>query len=138
MFNQEWNILYQNCYQSTTTSVNEPENHENLLNFKHIFFTYNTTQQKKESFEKNQQFLFNFGALGLNLFSDFSQNVRFLRYFSINILKTLKMVYWVSSERDNKVFPKTKGYVVSLVLSLDFKTVFGIFLSPLVCLKSVY
>jgi hypothetical protein len=85
MFNQEGNILYHNCYQSTTPSANEK--HENLLNFKHNFFIYNTTQQKnkkKEFFEKNQRFLLNFGALSPNLFLDFSQHVRFLRYFPIN------------------------------------------------------
>jgi hypothetical protein len=34
-------------------------------------------------------------------------------------------------------FTKTKVYVVSLGLSLVLKNVFGIFLAPLVCLKSV-
>jgi hypothetical protein len=47
MFNQELNILYHNCYQSTTTTVNEREKHENLLYFRHIFFANKTTQQKK-------------------------------------------------------------------------------------------
>jgi hypothetical protein len=47
--NQKWNLLYHNCFQSTTTSVNEPEKQENLLNFKHIFFNYNTTLQKKST-----------------------------------------------------------------------------------------
>jgi hypothetical protein len=32
----------------------------------------------------------------------------------------------------------TRGFVVSLILSLVFKTVFGIFLSPLVCLRSFF
>jgi hypothetical protein len=37
-------------------SADEPEEHENLLNFRLILFTYNTTQRKnkkKESFEKH-------------------------------------------------------------------------------------
>jgi hypothetical protein len=43
----------------------------------------------------------------------------------------------VAWKRDHKVFYETKVYVVSLVLSLVFKIVFGIFLAHLVCLKSV-
>jgi hypothetical protein len=43
----------------------------------------------------------------------------------------------VAWERDNKVFYEIKVHVVSLVLSLIFKTVFGMFLAHLVCLKSV-
>jgi hypothetical protein len=39
----------------------------------------------------NEQFLFWFGALSPNLFFDFSQHVRFLRYSSMNLPKTLKM-----------------------------------------------
>jgi hypothetical protein len=35
----------------------------------------------------------------------------------------------------SKMFMKTKVYVVSLILSLVFKTVFGIFLAPL-CLET--
>jgi hypothetical protein len=54
-----------------------------------------TTQQiinKFLSFEKNQQFLLNFGALISNLFLKFLQLVRFLRLFSMNLLQTLKML----------------------------------------------
>jgi hypothetical protein len=43
----------------------------------------------------------------------------------------------VAWERDHKVFYEIKVHVASLILSLVFKTVFGIFLSPLVCIKSV-
>jgi hypothetical protein len=43
----------------------------------------------------------------------------------------------VAWERDHKVFYEIKVYVVSLVLSLVFKTVFGIFLAHPVGLKSV-
>jgi hypothetical protein len=42
----------------------------------------NTTQQIMNKFvcaEKNQRFLFNFGALSPNLFLDFSQHIRYLR-----------------------------------------------------------
>jgi hypothetical protein len=46
------------------------------------------------------------------------------------------LVEWLRNET-TRCFTKTKIYVVSLVLSLVFKTVFGIFLAPLVCLKSV-
>jgi hypothetical protein len=35
-----------------------------------------------------------------------------------------------------KYFPKSKYYVVSLVIILVFKTGFGIFLAHLICLKS--
>jgi hypothetical protein len=42
----------------------------------------------------------------------------------------------LSWERDHKVIYEIKVYVVSLVLSIVFKIVFGMFLSPLVCLKS--
>jgi hypothetical protein len=75
--------------------VNEPEKQENFVNFRHIFLIYNTTQQKiknKKSFEKNQRFLLNVGALSPNLFLDFSQHVRFLRYSSMNLPKTMKML----------------------------------------------
>jgi hypothetical protein len=41
----------------------------------------------------------------------------------------------VASERDNQVF--SENQVFSLVVSLIFKTVLGIFLTLLVCLKSV-
>jgi hypothetical protein len=65
----------------------------------------------------------NFGALSPNLFLDFSQHVRFLwLFFNKSSKKTEN-----ASERDNKIFPKTKKYVVSLVLNLVFKIVFGIF-----------
>jgi hypothetical protein len=82
MFKQELNISYHNCYQSTSKSVNELEKQENLLNFRHIFFIYNITQQIINmflSFEKNQRFLLNFGALSSNLFLYCSQHIRFLR-----------------------------------------------------------
>jgi hypothetical protein len=45
-------------------------------------------------------------------------------------------IEWVWKE-NTKYFPKIKVCVVSLVLSLVFKSVFGIFLTPLVCLKPV-
>jgi hypothetical protein len=41
-----------------------------------------------------------------------------------------------AGEGDHKVFYEIKVHVVFLVLSLVFKTVFGIYLSPLVCLIS--
>jgi hypothetical protein len=46
------------------------------------------------------------------------------------------LIEWLQKET-TRYFPKTKEYVVSFVLSLACKTVFGIFLGPLVCLKSV-
>jgi NADH:ubiquinone oxidoreductase subunit 5 (subunit L)/multisubunit Na+/H+ antiporter MnhA subunit len=92
--------------------------------------------EKKESFEKNQRFLLNFGALSPNLvFKFFSARQVSEIFLNKSSKKTENAL--MASERDNKVFPKTKVYVISLVLSLVFKTVFGIFLSPLVCLKSV-
>jgi hypothetical protein len=46
------------------------------------------------------------------------------------------LIEWLWNEI-TRTFTKTKVYVVSLILSLVFKTVFEIFLAPLVCLKSV-
>jgi hypothetical protein len=40
-------------------------------------------------------------------------------------------------ERDHRVHYEIQVHLVSLVLSLVFETVFGIFLSPLACLISV-
>jgi hypothetical protein len=68
--------------------------------------------------KKNQLFVM-FGAQSLNLFVGFSQNVRLLRYFSMNLSKILKMikVFWKETRR---YFPKIKVYVDSLVLSFEF------------------
>jgi hypothetical protein len=52
----------------------------------------------------------------------------------MNIKETLKMLYLSGL---GKVFYEIKVYVVGWVLSLVFKTVFGMFLEHLVCLKSV-
>jgi hypothetical protein len=46
------------------------------------------------------------------------------------------LIEWLRKET-TRYLTKTKGYVVFLALSLVFKTVFGIFLASLVCLKSV-
>jgi hypothetical protein len=51
--------------------------------------------------------------------------------------KHWKCPLWVAWDRDHKVYYEIKEYVVSLVLSLVFKTVFGMFLAHLICLKSV-
>jgi hypothetical protein len=61
-------------------------------------------------------------VLSPKLLLDFSQHVRFLRYFSIHLPKHWKCSYWVALESDNKIFPKTKIYVVFLILGLVFKT----------------
>jgi hypothetical protein len=45
-------------------------------------------------------------------------------------------IEWLQKET-TRYFLKTKVYVIPSVLSLVFKTVFGIFLTPPVCLKSV-
>jgi hypothetical protein len=46
------------------------------------------------------------------------------------------LIEWLPKET-TRYFPKIKVYVVSLDLSLIFKTVFGIVLAPLVYLESV-
>jgi hypothetical protein len=51
--------------------------------------------------------------------------------------KHWKCPLWVAWERDHKVFYEIKVHVVSLFLSLVFKTIFGIFLSILLLLKFV-
>jgi hypothetical protein len=56
----------------------------------------------------------------------------------MKIPETLKMPslcgFW---ERNHKVFSENKVHLVSLVLSLVFKTVYGLFLTHLVDLKTV-
>jgi hypothetical protein len=47
-------------------------------------------------------------------------------------LKHWKYPNWVALERDHKVFYEFQVYKVFLVLSLVFKTVFGMFLAPFV------
>jgi hypothetical protein len=50
----------------------------------------------------------------------------------MNLPKTLIMPLWVASEWDHKVFYENQSICGSLVLSIIFKTVFEIFLTPLV------
>jgi hypothetical protein len=52
----------------------------------------------------------------------------------MNLPKTPKIPF---EKRPQGILRKKKLYMVSLVLSLVFKTVFGIFLASLVCLISV-
>jgi hypothetical protein len=103
------------------------------------FFVFNnlaliTLHNTILSFEKNLRFLINFGALIPNLFLEFCQHVRFLSESSKNTENA--PIEWLRKET-TRYFSKIKVYVVSLVLSLVYKTVFGIFLAPLFGLKSV-
>jgi hypothetical protein len=70
----------------------------------------------------------------MNLIPDFQVPEIILNESSKNTENAL--IEWLPKET-TKYFPNTKVYVVSLDLSLVFKTVFGIFLAPLVYLKSV-
>jgi hypothetical protein len=99
-----------------------------------------TTQQimkKSMYFEKNQQLLLNFDA----------DSESFIRFFPARLVPQIilkesskntqhALIEWLRKET-TRYFTKTKVNVVSLVLSLVFKTVFGIFLTSLICLKSV-
>jgi hypothetical protein len=108
MFNQEWDNSYHNCYQSITTSVNEPEKQENLWNFGHIFFIYNTSQQIMNqflSFEKkiNNSCLILVRWVRICFYivpstSGFWDNSQCI------FQKHWNCPYWVASERDHKVF----------------------------------
>jgi hypothetical protein len=46
------------------------------------------------------------------------------------------LIGWLQKET-TRYFSKIKVHVVSFVLSLLFKNVFGMYLAPLVCLKAV-
>jgi hypothetical protein len=59
--------------------------------------------------------LFNFGALSPNLFLDFSQNVSFLRYSSMSLLKTLKMPILSGSGKRKQAIAKIKVSLVYLI-----------------------
>jgi hypothetical protein len=86
------------------------------------------------SLEKIHRFLLNFGALSPNLFLDFPAR----QFREIILKKSSKntqnaLIEWLWQE-STRYFTKIEVCVVSLVLSLVFKTVFKIFLAPLVCL----
>jgi hypothetical protein len=94
MLNQEWNILYHNCYQSTRhqwTSLKSTK-------IWHISFTITLPNKKKiknrNLFEKNQRFLLSFGALSPNLFLENSENSQWI------FQKHWKCSSWVASEGD--------------------------------------
>jgi hypothetical protein len=104
--------------------------------FSHSIFSIITRQNGIFffSFESNQIFLIDFDPLIMILIPDFQVPEIFLNESSKNTENAL--IEWLPKET-TKYFPNTKVYVVSLDLSLVFKTVFGIFLAPLVYLKSV-
>jgi hypothetical protein len=78
--------------------------------------------------------MLNFGALSPKIFSstlgswDNPQRI---------FQKHWKSLYWVASERNQKVFYENHSIRGFFGFKSSFNTILGIFLAPLVCLKSV-
>jgi hypothetical protein len=85
------------------------------------------------SFEKNQQFLLNFGALSFKIFPARQFPAIILNISSKNTENALMYGFGKKSKGVSRI----KINVVYLVLSLVVKTVFGILSAPLVYLKSI-
>jgi hypothetical protein len=102
------------------------------------FFLINHTIHHAFVFKKNQRFLVNFSALNPNLVLDFfpARQVPELILKEPSKNTENASIEWLQIEI-TKYFPNTKVYVFFLTLNLVFKTVFGIFLTPLISFKSV-